>query len=261
MTRNASTKALTEKTEFSEALETLPSSLKNFYLLYDRHPPMNHSYRPPSILDEPDQHGDKLSVALRKLSQRLSTFKLIADVGAEIFWPTGTELREESDQPRWPSMGRYSIGLGPIAPSGEWRFQRPTDASDDDDDDDDEGSIDSIQAYEASIAAPGDDREDPFREALDGDAAGQLLLAAARAATCMPKLFSMTLTMSPDMGGGKLFVFYTAKRSGSARAVELCVESHPVYNPEEEVLRLWREAARVNVGVELEVMIQDSQQW
>lgn len=46
---------------------------------------MNHSHRPPSILDETDQHGDKLSIALRKLSQRLHTFELIADVGPEIF--------------------------------------------------------------------------------------------------------------------------------------------------------------------------------
>lgn len=257
-TRNPSIKALTEETDFAEALETLPSSLQSFYLLYDRRPPMGHSHRPPSILDETDQHGDKLSVALRKLSQRLSTFKVIADVGSEIFWPPETERREDNDQPRWPSMGRYSIGLGPIAPSGEWRFQRPTDASDNEDDDEDEGSIDSMQIYEASIAAPGDDREDPFREELDGDAAGQLLLAAARAATCMPKLFSMSFTLSPAERGGKLSVFYTDRTSGGAGVVELCVESHPVYHPDEEVLRLWREAARVNVGAELEVVIEDS---
>lgn len=158
-------------------------------------------------------------------------------------------------------MGRYSVGLGPIAPSGEWRFQRPTDASDNEDDDDDEGSIDSMQAYEASIAAPGDDREDPFREELDRDAAGQLLLGAARAATCMPKLFSMSLTLSPAVRGGKLSVFYTDRTSGGAGVVELCVDSHPVYHPDEEVMRLWRETARVNVGVELEVVIEDSQYW
>ncbi|KAK7738293.1 hypothetical protein SLS63_002628 [Diaporthe eres] len=246
---------------FAEALESLPPSLQSFYLLYDRRLPMNHSHRTPSILDETDQHGDKLSIALRKLSQRLHTFKLIADVGLEILWPPETEQREENDQPRWPSMGRYSIGLGPIAPSGEWRFQRSTDASDNEDDDDDEGSIDSMQAYEASIAAPGDDREDPFREELDGDAAGQLLLAAARAATCMPNLFSMSFTLSPAVRGDKLSVFYTDSTSGGAGVVELCVESHPVYHPDEEVLRLWREAARVNVGVELEVVIEDSQSW
>ncbi|KAI7782384.1 hypothetical protein LA080_013530 [Diaporthe eres] len=197
------------RSDFAEALESLPPSLHSFYLLYDRRPPMNHSHRPPSILDETDQHEDKLSIALRKLSQRLHTFELIADVGPEIFWPPETERREDNDQPRWPSMGRYSIGLGPIAPSGEWRFQRPTDASDDEDDDDDEGSIDSMQAYEASIAAPGDDREDPFREELDGDAAGQLLLAAARAATCMPNLFGISFTLSPAVRGDKLSVFYT----------------------------------------------------
>lgn len=217
---------------------------------------MNHSYQPPNILDETDQHGDKLSVALRKLSQRLRTFQLVADVGQEVLWPPEREGREDNDQPWWPSMRQYSIGLGPIAPSGEWRFQRPTDASDNEYDD--EGSIDSMQAYEASIAAPGDDREDPFREELDRDAAGQLLLAAARAATCMPRLFSMSFTLLRAVGGNALSVFYTKRTSGGAAVLELCFESDSVYHPDEEALRLWREAARVNVGMELEVVIEDA---
>lgn len=217
---------------------------------------MNHSYQPPSILDESDQHGDKLSVALRKLSQRLSNFQLIADVGPEVLWPPETEGREDNKHPWWPSMREYSIGLGPIAPSGEWRFQHPTDASDDEYDD--EGSIDSMQAYEASIAAPGDDREDPFHEELDQDAAAQLLLAAARAATCMPRLFSMSFTLLRPVGGNTLSVFYTKRTDGGGALVELCVESDSVYRPDEEVLRLWREAARVNLGMELEVVLKDT---
>lgn len=218
---------------------------------------MNHSYQPPSILDETDQHGDKLSVALHKLSRRLSDFQLIADVGPEVLWPTETEGREENDHPQWPSMRQYSIGLGPIAPSGEWRFQRPADATDNEYDE--EGSIDSMQAYEASIATPGDDKEDPFREELDRDAASQLLLAAARAATCMPRLFSMSFTLLPPVGGNTLSVFYYTKTtSGGAAVVELCFESDSGYHPDEEFLRLWREAARVNVGMELEVVIEDT---
>lgn len=218
---------------------------------------MNHSYQPPSILDETEQHGDKLSVALRKLSHQLSDFQLIADVGPEALWPPKTKGREENDQPWWPNMRQYSIAPGPIAPSGEWRFQRPTDASDNEDDD--EGSIDSMQAYEASIAAPGDDREDPFREELDGDAASQLLLATARAATCMPKLFSMSFTLLRPVGGNTLSVFYYTKRtSGGAAVMELCFESDSGYHPDEEFLRLWRDAARVNLGMELEVVIEDT---
>lgn len=236
----------------------LPSSLQSFYLLYDRQPPMNHSYQPPSVLDETDQQGDKLSVALRKLSQRLSSFTLLADVGPEIFWPPETERREDAGQPAWPNMVKYSITPGPIDPSGEWRYVRPTDDSETDDD---EGSMDSMQAYEASIAPPGDDWEDPFREELDGDAAGQLLLSASRAATCMPKLFSMSLTMNPPARGDELSVFYTARKRGGVGVAELFVEAHPVYHPDEEVLRLWSEAARANVGAELEVVIKDSESW
>lgn len=236
----------------------LPSSLQNFYLQYDRQPPLNHSYQPPSVLDETDQDGDKLSVALRKLSHQLSSFTLLADVGPEIFGPPETERREDAGQPAWPNMVKYSITPGPIDPSGEWRYRRPTNASDSDDD---EGSMDSQQAYEASIAPPGDDWEDPFREELDGDAAGQLMLAAARAATCMPKLFSMSLTMNPPSRGYELSLFYTARKRGGVGVAELCVDAHPVYHPDEEVLRLWKEAARVNVGAELKVGIKDSQSW
>lgn len=236
----------------------LPSSLQTFYLLYDRQPPLNHSYQPPSVLDETDQDGDKLSVALRKLSHRLGSFTLLADVGPEIFWPSETERREDTAQPRWPTMRKYSITPGPIDPSGEWRYRRAPDYSDTDDD---EGSMDSMLAYEASIAAPGDDWEDPFREELDGDAVGQLLLAAARAAACMPKLFSMSFTMNPPARGDELDFFYTARRKAGVGVPKLCIGSHPVYHPDEEVLNLWREAARVNVGAELEVVTDNGQPW
>lgn len=253
-------KVLKEETDFAKALETLPSSLESFYLLYDRHAPLNHSYQPPSLLDETDQHGDKLTIALRKLSERLVTFDLIADVGQEIFGPPEIKRQNDNDQPQWPHIRRHNITPGPMAPSGKWRYQRPADYEDDDGD---EGSLDSQRAEEASLAAPGDDREDPFREELDADAVRQLLLAGARAAASMPRLIFMSLTLNPPVGGRILSVDYTGRKSRGAAGVapELRVESHPVYHPGEEVLQLWMEVARVNAGGELEVAIKDSQIW
>lgn len=128
-------------------------------------------------------------MALRNLSQRLIYFTLIADIGNELFWPLETKQEGDKHQPQWPSRRRYSISAGLLTPSGELRFKRPADYPDYSD----EGSLDSMQRYEAEMAAPGDDMEDPFREELDRDAAGPLLLAAARATVCMPNLSSMSI--------------------------------------------------------------------
>ena len=53
------------RADFAYALQTLPSSLQHFDLLYDRYPPLDHSFQPPSILDKTDyDNNDKLSLAL-----------------------------------------------------------------------------------------------------------------------------------------------------------------------------------------------------
>jgi hypothetical protein len=100
-----------------------------------------------------DHDNDKLSLALHKLSQRLVTFVPIADVGPEVLWPL--EHPQDDDQ-LWPRMRDYSIHPGAIAPSGQWSFQRSDSDSDDD-------------WYDG--AAPGDQKENPFRYKLDPDAA------------------------------------------------------------------------------------------
>lgn len=245
--------SLTEKIDFAKALEKLPSSLEGFKLIYSRQPPLNHSYQPPSLVDQTDQHGDQLNVALRNLSQRLSYFILIADIGNELFWPLETKQEGDKYQPQWPSMRRYSISAGLLTPSGEWRFKRPADYPDHSD----EGSLDSMQRYEAEMAAPGDDIEDPFREELDRDAAGPLrvLLAAARATVCMPNLSNMSIMFDTGAGQESFEVDYWAKKREGEWSVELCVKSDPAYYPEEDALRNWKEAAKLNAGVELKMVI------
>lgn len=240
---------------------------------------MDHSFQTPSILDETDRdNNDKLSLTLHKLSHRLTTFNLIADVGPEIFWPLEpTELdrqqrqqqREKGDNngdsnpsPLWPSMERYSIAPGAIAPSGQWRFLRRSDASDLEYSDDDADSYVSD-----NIPLPGDGKEDPFREQLDPDAVGPLLLAAARAAGRMPTLYFMFFVLNPPVGE-PLDVTYQVIRGGRlARGggagvgpAKLYIETHPIFHPEEEVMQAWRAAAREHTGEEsgFEVTIKDS---
>jgi hypothetical protein len=194
------------RADFAHALQTLPSSLRHFDLLYDRRPQLDHSFQTPSILDETDHdNNDKLSLALHQLTQRLATFELMADVGPEILWPL------QANDSLWPTMCHYYIDPGPIAPSGKWRFQLLPDS---DSDSDDDGSTSSV----SSSAAPGNEKEDPFRAKLDPDAAHALLLAAARAARRMPALRKMELMLDPPIwrGNKRLEVVYTAM-AGTAR--------------------------------------------
>lgn len=213
---------------------------------------MNHSYQQPSLLDESDQGGDKLTIALRKLSERLERFHVGADVGLEIYGPTEAEGHQdnEQEQPRWPRMRRHSVYPGAIAPSGEWRWQRAPDYESDETE-----SLDSQGADEAERAPPGDDIQDWWREMLDPDVTRQLLLASARAAASMPRLLWMDCGMNPPGRGPSLHVSYKSNNFDGAagEAPNLCIETSPVYQLDEEVMQLWREAARVNGVGELEV--------
>jgi hypothetical protein len=224
------------RADFAHALQTLPSSLQHFQLSYERRIPLDHSFQTPSILDETDgDNNDKLSLAFHKLSQRLTSFDLIADVGPEVLWPLE---QTQSNDTLWPKMRRYSICHSAIAPSGQWRYQRSD--SDDDEDEDDDDEWDETDP----VALPGDEKEDPFRSKLDREAVDPLLLAAARAARRMPALWNMSIYLDPPAGAGRLEVEYWVKQ-GTA---ELKFECHPLFNPDEEVLQIWRGLRAATAG-------------
>ncbi|KAK3898293.1 hypothetical protein C8A05DRAFT_38121 [Staphylotrichum tortipilum] len=210
---------------FAYALQTLPSSLRHFNLDYHRVVPLDHSFQTPSILEETDRDdNDKLSLALQKLSQRLVSFTLMADVGPEAVWPGE---RAQDDDPLWPRMRNYFINPGAIAPSGQWRYLRSN--SDDSDDD----GQDMLSNYADPFAAPGDETEEHLRDNPDPDAVRALLLATARAVCRMPVLWDMCFVLGP-IGEGQLEVEYAAK-AGKAK---LTVHSHPLFQPDEEIVRL-----------------------
>ncbi|KAG7290932.1 hypothetical protein NEMBOFW57_000937 [Staphylotrichum longicolle] len=196
------------------------------------------------ILDE--SGGDKLSLAFHKLSQRLTSFDLIADVGPEILWPLE---QTQGNDPLWPKMRRYNILHSAIAPSGQWRYLR-SDSNDDGDDDDDEW--DAASSETDPVALPGDEKEDHFRSKLDREAVDPLLLAAARAARRMPALSHMFFSLDEPAGAGRLEVDYTVKQ-GTA---QLEFECHPLFNPDEEVLQIWRETEKEHVGAESGLVIE-----
>ncbi|KAK4158315.1 hypothetical protein C8A00DRAFT_28822 [Chaetomidium leptoderma] len=166
------------------------------------------------------------------------------------------QQQQQDNDPLWPTMRHYTINPGAIAPS--------------DSDSDDDGAASSVSEESSGSVAPGDEKENPFRDKLNPDAARALLLAAARAARRMPALRKMDLVLDPPVwrGIGRLEVEYTAAAmAGTARGggapsappvggggggtAELLVESHPVFHPDEEVVQAWREAAEEYTGAEL----------
>ena len=81
--------------------------------------------------------------------------------------------------------------------------------------------------------APGDEKEDPFRDKLDLDAAQALLLAAARAVHWMPALRMMGFVLDSPPGVYELEVEYMAGGRGGGGTAELVFERHPDFHPDE----------------------------
>ena len=237
------------RADFADALQTLPSSLRHFDLEYRRAIPLDHSFQTPSILEETDRNNDKLSLALHKLSQRLDSFSLIADVRLEALWPGERVQDNEDNNPLWPRMRSYFINPGAIAPSGQWRFLR----SDSNDSDDEQ---DILSNDTEPFAAPGDETEEHFRDNPDPDAVHALLLATARGVRRMPVLWDMRFVLE-QIGEGQLEVEYSAE-AGEAK---LAVYSHPLFHPDEEVVRLCREAAEEYAGAKSGLAVVVSDPW
>ncbi|KAK4034681.1 hypothetical protein C8A01DRAFT_18560 [Parachaetomium inaequale] len=253
------------RADFADSLQTLPSTLRWFRLGYWCHEPTDQYFECPSILEDVanQSNSDKLSVALHKLSQQLAYFDLIAEVGPEVLWPSGStdrnkgkhqgQQKEEDDEdgafspPLWPSMLRCSVCPGAIAPSGKWLFRRRAVASDSDHSDNGTDGTDSDRG----------EREHYFRDEPDPEHVSPLFMAAARAAGRMPALLSLDFRLNSPMNMGGVAVTYTVPRGGRPTfegtppgMAELFVESEPPFQQGEEVMQAWREAARGHTGTE-----------
>ncbi|KAI5273146.1 hypothetical protein E4T47_03584 [Aureobasidium subglaciale] len=70
----------------------------------------------PSILLPFDQR-DHLSQSLRHLSQDMKKVSLEnMTISSQLFWPQ----EDEGTEPQWPTLGRYKIGINPMAAEGGW---------------------------------------------------------------------------------------------------------------------------------------------
>jgi hypothetical protein len=218
---------------------------------------------------------DALSTSLHNLIVRcpkLKTIKLDGSICIDesFFWPQNLILG--ADEPRWPDLQEFWVHLSPVRPDGGWwldnhsgmPIEEPT-AVDDrrPDSSDDSDSDDQPDSSRFPDDSPRPDRYDAYREGLQtGDAyycafrtqptesLERLLVAAARAATNMPNLRTMSVTIPvaccPRTGQIELSMTYEAKGTphwrtkvpSSCDTLGWCVPSDWEMN--ENLEKLWR---------------------
>ena len=150
-------------------------------------------------------------------------------------------------------MRNYRIKIGAIAPSGQWRFQRS------DSDSDDRWDVASSET-DASVG-PSDEKEGPFRDKIDPDAAHALLLAAARAVRRMRTLRIMRFVLDSPLGAYELEVDYMVDGGGVVGRQSWFSSATPIFTRTKEVVQIWREAAEEHAGAGLVAVVRDSRAW
>ncbi|KAJ4323823.1 hypothetical protein N0V84_004169 [Fusarium piperis] len=229
-----------QRTEFARTLEMLPRSIEYFRLEYIRKPPTNRTFQPPGIVP-PDATGDILSQELHKFSQResLQEFLVDASVDSTILWSESQSPK--SEPPTWPNMSVFHIELNDVLPSGEWIEMRDPEAEEDRF----HGNFDWDDGPESEI--PGEEYEKWFPSTYNPIHFERFALAAARAASQMPKIKELYVTdhSLADMGFG--FVTRRLKKS-------FCLEftGDPPPKPSEEVMDAWRKVVDLH-GMEWNV--------
>lgn len=101
---------------------------------------------------------------------------------------------------------------------------------------------------EDELPAPQDQRVNPFRKKASPELMDTFYVAAGKAAGKMPVLRQMWLAASTGTRLSHSFQYTTTATSAS-----VCWRSTPLFEPGEEVLDVWKEAARKNLEVDLEI--------
>ncbi len=150
-------------------------------------------------------------------------------------------------------MRNYRIKIGAIAPSGQWRFQRS------DSDSDDRWDVASSET-DASVG-PSDEKEGPFRDKIDPDAAHALLLAAARAVRRMWTLRIMRFVLDSPLGAYELEVDYMVDGGGVVGRQSWFSSATPFFTRARRLCRFGGKQRRKHAGAGLVVVVRDSRAW
>lgn len=243
-------------------------SLKRIALDWYSNPPDNQEMSQLSALIPSFPTTDHLSLAIHAISQseNLTHLKLGDHIviSPSMFWPDN-----QSKRPSWPSLVWVDVLFSMNTADGDWYFTRDdnADSESDDDDDDAESDTSSSNKSEANdvitkqdpdpdtpdtyndrkvALAVGDKPYRHFRKRADASKLNPLFEAAARAATQMPRLQSMTLVTKVRAASKFIFQMrYSAPGvewwNGDTAMLDWVVGPSG-YEPEESTLEIWRRA-------------------
>ncbi|ETS80269.1 hypothetical protein PFICI_07798 [Pestalotiopsis fici W106-1] len=224
--------------DFAASLASFPQSVHHFSLFYPWAELMGHDIQPPRAhVDDP------LSIALRGIAQHCTTFKLEGTVvfDTNLFWPQQLPLSLD-ETPYWPRLEEVRISSSKISPLGAWLFHkhpsaprpRPRPPS-------------PPHVANSPEVLTVDDPSYHFRVLLDHEYFGEICLAAARAATRMPRLKDMTVAWEMMMSCSFGYNVRYSVSDGRACA-EYWSDSTPALPLTAEAEEAWRAAARVHMG-------------
>lgn len=139
------------------------------------------------------------------LSQQLISLDLTAVLSDDFF-----SLAESRS---WPYLQRLEISLNPCTPSGDWIIER--DPLDSEDEELDIGSYEELSYWMRPEQMPSrmNYPENPFREAVKGDAMHDWYFAAADAALKMPRLELIKFRITPRI---HFFEYYSDRISAGS---------------------------------------------
>ncbi|KAK7755714.1 hypothetical protein SLS62_002326 [Diatrype stigma] len=158
---------------------------------------------------------DTLSCTLREISYGLTTLQVLGPIGPQFFWPLGGSKKAQSNT-HWPRLKSLGAHLHFVQPGGTYLFKH---------------TIQNRQLGRACQKCVWEANSGPLNK---------LYSAVAKAASKMPKLEVLALRVM--VAPGPLWHEFRFQLVDGRRAY-LCWISDPLFEPSEEVLRLWKEVA------------------
>ena len=200
---------------------------------------------------------DSLGAALRVLALRTNITQLIITdsflVSSSLFWPKSAG---EAHTLSWPSLEQFTVEMCAFNPDGDWYFVEDpengwlSDVSSDEEESDEQSDDGGFHDFGEGDESDSDTDTSPrrFRSIPDAKSINPLLLAMARAASCMPSIREFSLGLR--YGWEELYDRLTRIHSFRGFFVELLVDSQTNkklvwslgdWRPSEEVETAWRD--------------------
>ncbi|KAL4874661.1 hypothetical protein BJY04DRAFT_211876 [Aspergillus karnatakaensis] len=155
-------------------------------------------------------------------------------VSPEVFWPLGAAEDSETTLPYWPNLTNYTISLSGTTPAGEWLFEEDPDA--DEEIDEPYEFPNTWQDLLQRLWPAAEDRNAYlFRRKATPALLRDIYVSAGRAAQRMPRLQHMAIKCFDCRFAMHDFDYIFDKVKSEL---------------EEEVFRVWRDAAFQHTGFE-----------